>query len=200
MKIDRNTFFTIACVFLVIVGFIVSRIFILERLLKEEKLNNSRLMMDNTLLAETYLSLIKNDKRNMDDIRIFDGKEYFNLSDVLDDNFKLVIRFSELQCSSCLDFILDELVSIKDKGLSSSLLLIGAFRDERTFYQFKKRKDIVYPLYWEKLSLEESEENPSIMLLDRSMEVKCLFYPIKDMAFLLRQYVELVNREYLIFN
>ena len=200
MKIDRNALFTIACVFGVMACFIVYRVLILERTLKEEKMMNSRLMMENTLLGETYLSLCKNDKRNMDDFRIFDGKEYLNLSDVLDDNYKLVIRFSELQCSSCIDFVLDELVSMKDKGFSSRLLMIGAFRDERTFSQFKKRKDVVYPLYWEKLSLEESEENPSIMLLDRSLEVKCLFYPIKDMAFLLRQYIELVNREYLIFN
>jgi len=154
------------------------------------------LYMENSLLQETILRQYKHSYK-MKDLILFDGIEKVFLSSLLDDeSYKLIVWFSEHQCSSCVDFVLKELALLPEEEFGDKLVVIGSFRHKRSYSDFVKDKGGFFPIYCEMdylSEIDDLEDVPSLFLLDKKMEMKHLFYPIKEIPYMIHQYINIIR-------
>ena len=158
---------------------------------------NKLLKMENTLLIENILRQYEK-CCTMNDLKLFDGERNFYLSEILDENCKLVVWFSDQQCSSCIDFVIEELVKSYEKILEGKLIVIGSFRNKRSYMEFVKNKQMPFCVYGEMESLFDmniEEEIPSMFLLNKNMEMRNVFYPMKEIPFMVNQYFKIINKQ-----
>lgn len=188
IMISRFIIYVITIIFVVSIYFLVKELNIKE--LKCEELS-----IENTLLQETFLQQCIHNGDSLGNLQLSNEKGNFQLIELLDDDYKLIFRFSELQCSSCIDFIFDELKLLSPQFPCNKLIIIGAFRNKRTYLKFKEKKNLIYPIYYEDIHLVEDgkNESPSLFLLNKEQKIKSLFYPIKGMHFLFQNYITNIN-------
>ena len=120
----------------------------LERCVKdiETKTDEIRLLgLENSLLLEySKLQYVYNEKY-IYDTKLHDGMgNERNLSSLLDDEYKLLVKFSQYHCKSCVEHLLNELKIVpKDK-----VLIIGAFENKRTYLSFMKGLNTEFKTYF----------------------------------------------------
>ena len=69
-----------------------------------------------------------------------------HLSELLNDDYKLLIRFSQLNCSSCIDDIFEGLRQVVNKFPSNKVILIGTYDNQRVFQGKHSKKCTFYTL------------------------------------------------------
>ena len=181
--------------FLVLIIFVISSCLMNEVRIKERECNS--LMYENTLLVETILRQYETCGR-MENLKLFDGERYFHLSEMLDEEYELIVWFSELQCSVCVDFVLEKLKGLYDETLNGKVVVIGSFRDKRSYKEFIKDKQMPFHILGEMENLRDmtfKEDIPSMFLLNKKMEKKNLFYPVKEIPYLMEQYIKIINKQ-----
>ena len=101
------------------------------------------LLLDNAMLHFKYNDI------QLPDLQLYTIEgDSLCLSDVLDDEYKLLIRFSYLHCSSCIHELFNGLSQIMEKFPSNRVLLIGTYQNQRTFDAFMTNYSLSYPIYW----------------------------------------------------
>ena len=173
----------------------------LERCVKdiETKTDEIRLLgLENSLLLEySKLQYVYNEKYIFD-TKLHDGMgNERNLSSLLDDEYKLLVKFSQYHCKSCVEHLLNELKIVpKDK-----VLIIGAFENKRTYLSFMKGLNTEFKTYF--LNVKEDcmnilvDENlPYIGLLNNEMFIRDLFIPIKEIPSCTQRYLNVIVDKY----
>lgn len=154
------------------------------------------LHMENMMLRETILRQYRYCTK-IEDWKLFDGDREFYLSSLLDEDYWLVICFSELQCSSCVDFVLNELAIIHEEVPKCKILAIASFRHERSYLEFIKNRSLPFEVYCttdDLLQKDEFEAVPLLFMLNKELDMKNIFYPIKEIPSLLRQYINVITK------
>lgn len=120
-----------------------------------------------------------------------------NLSSILDNECKLVVKFSQYHCKSCIEHLMNELKIIPEV----KVLIIGAFENKRTYLTFVRSLNIEFPIYF--LNVKEDymdilvDENlPYIGLLDNDMFIRDLFIPIKEIPNCTQRYLNVIIDKY----
>lgn len=187
--------FLVQCFFPIIILFcLLSGIALAKRQEKERQ----HLLMENTLLKEIILRQYEHCYK-ISDLKLFDSKQELYLSDVLDDEYSLLIWFSELHCSSCIEFVLNELNFFENEGFDDrKIVIIGSFRNKRSYLQFVQNHKIFFQFFGEMETLlngEYKEDMPSMFLLNKDRDMKCLFYPLKEIPSMMHNYIEIINKQ-----
>lgn len=117
-----------------------------------------------------------------------------HLSELLNDDYKLLIRFSQLNCSSCIDDIFEGLRQVVNKFPSNKVILIGTYDNQRVFQAFIKNYSLPYSIYYSRNSEDVlKEENiPYCCLINNDMILKNLMIPMKEIPVYSRRYYEIV--------
>ena len=156
------------------------------------------LQMENLLLRETILRQYRYCTK-IEDWKLFDGDRVFYLSSLLDEDYSLIVCFSELQCSSCIDFVLKELAVVHEEAPKCKILVIGSFRHERSYLEFIKNRSLPFGVYCttdDLLQKDEYEDVPLLFMLNKELDMKNVFYPIKEIPSLMRQYINVITKYY----
>ena len=109
-----------------------------------------------------------------------------------------ILSFLYLLNFSCIDFVIEELVKSYEKILEGKLIVIGSFRNKRSYMEFVKNKQMPFCVYGEMESLFDmniEEEIPSMFLLNKNMEMRNVFYPMKEIPFMVNQYFKIINKQ-----
>lgn len=175
--------------------------FLILKEVKRIMYENKHLILENTLLKETCRRQYSIAEITVENIQLSDGKHLLCLKDLLAENHKLIMKFSEAQCSVCVDFVLEKLKELLGDNLNDNLIIIGEFSDKRTFLNFRKRKGVTSNIYYKQISpLEPNEEDlPSLFLLNKDLKMKCLFYPMKEIPYLLYDYIETIKSKIILY-
>lgn len=165
---------------------------------KENELLNMELnlLLDNSMLQYIYNGL------SMANFSVYD--EYDNLlklSDLLDENYKVVLKFSQYHCTSCVDYMLKEVDYITEKSPKDRIIIIGAYENKRIFRTLKKKYDINIPFYFLKIENDSdiilADENvPYICMLNSQMVIKDLLIPIKELPSHIQKYYSIILQKY----
>lgn len=139
------------------------------------------LLLDNSMLCYSY-----NGKFIADfSVYSIEGDKIM-FSELLGEEYKLMIKFSYLHCSSCINTIFDELSKMVEKIPKERVVIIGEYENKRTFEAFSKNKSIPYPIYWVdsreiRDDILKEENMPYSCLINKSMKVENILIPIKEL-------------------
>lgn len=152
------------------------------------------LLLDNIMLHYTY-----NDKKIPNLLLYTIDGDSLHLSELLNDDYKLLIRFSQLNCSSCIDDIFEGLRQVVNKFPSNKVILIGTYDNQRVFQAFIKNYSLQYSIYYSRNSEDVlKEENiPYCCLINNDRILKNLMIPMKEIPAYSRRYYEIVLNRFL---
>ncbi|ADV42754.1 hypothetical protein [Bacteroides helcogenes] len=154
------------------------------------------LLFDNIMLHYTY-----NETKLFDVEVVNEDDSQQKLSELFNDDYKLVFRFSYLHCSSCISSIFEELIKLSNDIPKDRFLIIGSYENKRAFLSFKKNHKISYPMYFvkegtDKNKILEAENMPYFCLLNHDLVVQDLFIPLKEIPLYLKRYLKVIERKY----
>lgn len=154
------------------------------------------LLLDNSMLYYTY------NATKLEDFIVFDEFDKVQkMSELLDDDYKIVVRFSYLDCASCISNMLSELNAISKDVPQERILLISEYDNKRSFLAFKESHKITFPIYFCDAKVEydhilKSENMPYICLLNNTMQVDNLLVPIKEIPIHSKRYYNIMIKRY----
>lgn len=108
----------------------------------------------------------------------------------------LVLRYSELNCQSCVDLILEELMTFSTFN-EENILLLAYYKEPSYLYQFKRMNRLQYPVFSIKnTGLPPDTLNvPYLFLLDQSLQVSNVFIPEEGDTASIKQYLNFASQK-----
>jgi len=165
-------------------------IFILSLLISIISCNsNESNFIDLFGISESQFQIIKSNSnldiskkvRKIENISLFNSE---TLNQVLDSNYKLIVKFSSLECSYCIDQVLNYADKNIEKIGKENIIFLGYFHDEISYINFSKTHNLKYKLYrLKKNHLSETLdvlESPYILLLNDALNLKKALVPNKS--------------------
>lgn len=150
------------------------------------------LLLDNSMLQYSY------NETKLSDIKIYNNdNESLMLSDLLEDDYKIVFKFSYLHCLSCVSSILDELNIMANEISKDKILVIGEYENKRAFEAFKKGHKIPFSIFYvnnDCNNILKDENMPYVCLLNKKMEIKHLLIPMKEIPIHSKRYLKIMVR------
>jgi len=144
-------------------------------------LSNQRLLSQNS-----YFKISRSLKLSKEN-----GEEVV-LSKLLDNEYKIVFRYSEFTCMDCIRKEMGNMKALSEKIGKNNILVLASFDNQRDFYINKRVNNIDLPIYNIPLkSLDNTIENfniPYIFILDKDCSVSNIFLPYRDMPHLTEEY------------
>lgn len=136
------------------------------------------LLLDNSMLCYKYNGL------QLPDLMLYDEEgNTYHLSELLTDKYKLIVRFSYLHCSSCINDLFQNLKTMIDRFPADDVLIIGEYANLRAFLAFKNSFSLPYSIYWIAEGEEEilREENlPYACIMNKERIIHNLMVPMKE--------------------
>lgn len=124
-------------------------------------------------------------------MRIYEnGKEMNRLSDVIQEK-TLVVRFSQLNCQACITALTPLLKKLKGKRV----IFLADYTNKRYLKEFQKAYNTDHRFFKiEALPIPMEELNvPYFFLLDKKLEIDCIFIPHKEMLDQVEKYLEVIK-------
>ena len=99
------------------------------------------------------------------------------LSNLLDDHYKIIFRFSYLHCSSCVEFELKNIIEIAERMPKDRIIIIAEYDNKRGFSAFTKAHNITLPIYFlsentHADNILQDENIPYVCLMDKKMKIE----------------------------
>lgn len=146
---------------------------------KVETLSLERaLLLDNSMLCYTYNGV------QLPDFLLYDEhNNAFRLSQLLTNKYKLIVRFSYLHCSSCVDDLFRNLDKMIDKFPIDDVLIIAEYSNLRAFLAFKKSFSLPYPIYWVaegEADILKDENMPYVCIMNEERIIRNIMIPMKE--------------------
>lgn len=126
-----------------------------------------------------------------------EDSSFISLSEVVLDTNMLIVKFSELNCWTCVEELVNELDKLKQEGVLTKVVYIASCADRKKLQLIKSVCDIsddVYRLseqYW----TPDKENTPYLFVLTPQLEVRCLFAPLKDFPQMIHQYIDVILKK-----
>lgn len=124
-----------------------------------------------------------------------DRGDSVKLADIKREKFMLVVRYSTLCCSTCVDDILSQVKNFIAKNEDIDILLLTTYRtmeDKSTFKRIKKIFPKVYNVFTLNFSIEQ-DIIPYIFLIDDRFQVIDIFIPRKEFPELTDKYLDIIK-------
>lgn len=105
-------------------------------------------------------------------------------------NTMLVLRYTELNCNSCVDLILSEILA-QNSFNEQNTLLLAYYQNPSYLYQFKRMNRLQFPVFSVKSTgLPTDTLNlPYLFLLDKNMQINHMYIPEEGDTASIRQYL-----------
>lgn len=126
--------------------------------------------------------------------------EYYDISDVLSENNKMVFYFSENHCSDCIKSALNEIINIPDSTTLNNYIILCNYLNARHFQTLLKEYDLRVPIYninGQRLNIPAEEMNsPFFFIINSDLRCRQVFIPIKEIENYTANYLEKMNKKY----
>lgn len=129
------------------------------------------------------LSINESKKKNL---TIYDeNRKPYLLKDLVGDNPKLILKFSDTQCSHCIEHALKYIEMYKKEIGINNIILIGNFTDENSYSIFVRFHPIIHSKIYQidKDALDLSVDNlnqPYLIFVNTSLRIQEIFVPLKE--------------------
>ena len=160
------------------------------------------LAMDRNLLLDNFQMQYANNEYSLNDFSLSDTSDTkINLSELLDDNYKIIFRFSYLHCSSCVEFELKNVMKIAQRIPKDRIIIIAEYDNKRGFTAFIKAHNITLPIYFlneneHANNILQNENIPYVCLMNKQMKIEHLFIPIKEVPIYSERYYHNIIQRY----
>lgn len=137
------------------------------------------------IIDEVRKITLKSENNIIKDLIFFDiDNNSYSLKKLVGDNPKIVFRFSDNHCSSCIDHTLKYLKKIEKEIGIGNIILIGDFTNRHSHSIFVRLNSEIHQKvysYTENLQLSvDSLSLPYIFTINSSLRVKNVFVPLKE--------------------
>lgn len=156
------------------------------------------LLLDNSMLQYSY------NEASMKNIKIYsDTDEELMLTDLLEDDYKIVFKFSYLHCLSCVSSILNELDNMSKEIPKEKILILGEYENKRAFEAFKEGHKISLPIYYVNTNNDvgnnvlKKENMPYVCLLNKDLRIRHLLIPMKEIPIHIERYLKIMLKRYM---
>lgn len=113
-----------------------------------------------------------------------DTSQKRTLQDIIGKSPKLVMKFSELCCMSCVNDIMEKLEVARDKIGPENIIVLTSYNGYRNFYIFYKKHSSRFTVYNVKDSQlgfrAENYTTPFLFTIDNQLKATNLFVPFKE--------------------
>ncbi len=148
--------------------------------LKSDSITMTGLMNNQMFLSQnTYFNICPNFK-----LLTETGKEVL-LSDLCGGNNKLIFRYNEFTCQTCIYREMLNLMTLSEKIGKSNIIVLASYKNKRDFIINKMANKIDLPIYNVPLkSFDNTIENfniPYLFIIDKQFTAKNIFLPDNDL-------------------
>jgi len=149
--------------------------------------------------AEDYLFVISNNLQNDNQILsnklvLIENDGSFQVLDSIINEAKLIFRYSNLHCHSCIDKQMDLLSKYSDSIDNDRIILFTYYQNLRDLFLFKRLNHIRFKTYNVK-SLDipcEELQSPYFFVLDKNLKINDSFLPSKKDTILTINYLSTI--------
>jgi len=131
--------------------------------------------------------------------QLVNGKDTIYLSDIIDSD-KLIFRYSELHCNTCIDAQIDALKANIDLFNKNDVIILTKSTNRQYITQFKKFNKIEFPIYELTDSLEviiPDIDLPYYFIIEKkTTRINSAFVPHKEISDITEKYLNLVKEKY----
>lgn len=175
--------------------------FINQKQQKESYINsNSDLFYDVDQFSQfDTLQFISDNQFINKNIKLKDiNGDFTTLEKAVGNSTKLVFRYSELDCNTCYQKVLNDLTALINSIGANNIMIITSYYNQRELYNFMKANNInqnVYNIGANNLGLAvEKYDIPFLFILDKTYRVKLLFIPYKRYPLLTQKYFSTIKK------
>ena len=151
-------------------------------------------------LEQALIIDLLNSNTQIADVMLHDlNDSIIPLSQLMNERPYLFIRFSELNCSECVTYILNKARRLSnEKGYDDKIILLASYLEKRNLKILMKEMQLSFPVYLtDSLNIQCEEANyPYCFISDRSMRAYQVFIPDKSEPKLTNLYFELLYLRY----
>lgn len=134
-----------------------------------------------------------------DSLKDYQGK-VVRLSDVLGNDKKLFVRYTQENCGSCVDFILPFVRNLSDSIGADKVIFLASYDSNHLLKIFKKTNKLQNPIFnleTGKLKLPiELKNQPYLFLMDKSMKAELVFIPLKAIPQMTKDYFSVLQKRF----
>lgn len=165
--------------------------------------NNSRDSILVEILKEALRSQVETIGVRLDGSVIIEDErnDTLSLRNVIGNSPRVILHFSDLSCSACIDIELPRLKQLREALGEDKVLILTSYDSRRTFEVFRQVSGInsgVYNLRGLKIGLSTEESKiPSLFLVDSSLIVRSLFVPLKEFPELSDVFYQAIRKRFL---
>lgn len=151
----------------------------------------------NTLLQADIIRMLQGQPMLSENLSLVTEKgkkiEVRNL--IRKDRYTLVLRYSYLSCSPCVDYAVTALKDFKEQHPDINVLLLSTYRQKKDLRDFKRVNKVFFHVYHvDSLNLAMDEENiPYFFMLDKDMRMFNFFMPHQEIPELTAEYFRKIN-------
>ena len=111
---------------------------------------------------------------------------------------KLILRYSELNCHSCVDSQIVKLNEFSKKLEKGNILILAHYKNERDLYLFRKKNptDLKFINIGSLDIAVEKANTPYYFIIDNDFTAKSVFVPAKELPEQTERYFDVVKRKY----
>ena len=153
-------------------------------------------------IEQDYWLTINHDSSHRIDGNIFIRDKNDNIlsaADAIGDGKKLIVRYSELNCNSCVDSLL-HYTSIFAKEVGENNVMVWAsyssIRDFHLLFRLNKAKLNICNIE-SQISEYDQINNPYVFVLDEDLTIRRLFFPHKELPDNTKRYFDTIKSEFL---
>ena len=166
--------------------------------------NNISESIESLIIGNVFLQFETTDSRIEDLIITSNNDNNKRLSNYLCSVNRLILRYNEDNCSSCIDHSLDALLEYKDAIGIENILIISTVRNNRKLKAFiDKYEDLNIQIINTKseINLPIEEYNiPYFFVINENLELKMLFVPIKELPHNTARYLDIISQRFIAKN
>ena len=151
-------------------------------------------------MEKAFMIQLLNANFSLKDLQIKDLKgEDVQLKDIVKGEPFLFVRFSELHCQECVEFILNKARRLSNQmGYSDKVVLLATYEDTRMLKVVLKNMEIPFPVFLvDSLNIPCEDANfPYCFICDSTLQTSNVFIPDKNEKKLTNKYFELLQLRY----
>ena len=179
--INKKYLQTVIILLILLDVFLVIKINHIRVELNEMIKNNNQLINKNDLLKEQVLkSVFANNIVWSDNINIYTADDSISIKELIGNQYKLVLWFSELSCKSCVDAHYQMLVNKINFG---NIVLLTSSKSTKIISSFRRINEVTKEVYSTNYNFDFAKmtlNSPCYFIIGKDLEMLDIFYPEKD--------------------
>lgn len=129
------------------------------------------------------------------------NKNEFKLSQLLDKEYKLIYKYSNTNCFSCIEIELQRIEEVAKRISKERILILAEYSNMREFTAFIEERKLDLPIYYIKKEdfkslVLEKENVPFVCLLNKDLKISHLFIPIKEIPGHSKRYYSIIYKKF----